>query len=287
VATGDDDIELYVEGVGDPSGPPLVLIAGHGAQLLFWHPELVDAFVARGFFVVRFDNRDVGLSTHLDAAGVPDVWAAALGGTEAVPYLIEDMADDVAGMLAAMGLGAAHVLGISLGGMIAQSLAIRHGDRVASLTSLMSTPAPLAVGTPRDEVIEQWLAPSPTSREGIIEASVASARRHGSPLLGLDEPWLRELAGASFDRCFDPDGVTRQLAAVVASPDRRPGLAQVAVPTLVVHGADDPVVTVEGGEATADAVPGARLVIFDKMGHDIPRAIWPALVDDVAALAGR
>ena len=282
-----NEMQLYFEVQGNPDDPALLLVAGHGAQLLWWHPELVAAFVDRGFFVIRLDNRDVGLSTHLDGAPVPNVWEVALGDHDDVAYRIEDMADDAAGLLDALGVGRAHVLGISLGGMVVQSLAIRHPDAVASLTSVMSTPAPLEIGRPTDEVIERWLEPSATTRDGYVQRTLDNAQRNGSRALGIDAAWLADYAGREYDRSFDPDGVDRQLAAVVASTDRRPGLRGVVAPTLVVHGAIDPVITLSGGEATAEAVPGARLVVVDQMGHDLPRSIWPALVDDVALLSGR
>jgi pimeloyl-ACP methyl ester carboxylesterase len=281
-----NDVELCYEFVGDERDPVLVMICGHGTQLISWDDRLVDRFVALGIRVLRFDNRDVGLSTHFDDLATPDPWAIAFGDRSTVPYEIEDLADDTAGMLGSLGLDRVHVLGMSMGGMVAQSLAIRHPDVVASLTSIMSSPDPLRVGTPSDEVIERWLLPAPTTREAAIERAVASWYVEGSPELGVDEPWIADVVGRHFDRARDPAGVARQLGAIVASEDRRPALAGLDVPTLVVHGAVDPVITVQGGEATANAIRGARLVVIDKMGHDLPAAMWPELLESFAKVAG-
>jgi pimeloyl-ACP methyl ester carboxylesterase len=229
-------IELCYEVAGDPSNETLLLIAGHGAQLVWWHDGLVASFAALGFFVVRFDNRDAGLSTHLDGAGVPDAFAAASGDLSKVPYTLDDMADDAAALLDALGVGAAHVLGLSMGGMVAQALAIRHPGAVRSLTSVMSTPDPIRIGSPTDEVLQWMLRPPATTREEVIEQSVEWNRAFGSPDLDIDEAWVRDRAGRQFDRSNDPDGVARQLAAILAVPDRTPALEQLDVPTLVVHG---------------------------------------------------
>ena len=273
-------LALCYEAHGDEADEPMLLIHGHGAQLIAWHEDLLDQLVGLGFYVLTFDNRDAGLSTHLEGAPVPDA-AAVVAGEAAPPYVIEEMADDAASLLDALGIEAAHVLGVSMGGMIAQAVAIGHQGKVRSLTSVMSSPDPVRVGTPTPEVLEMMTEPGATTREGVIEQSLASWRRTGSVELGLDEAWMADIAGRQFDRAFDPDGVGRQFAAIVGSPDRRPGLASVTVPTLVVHGAIDPIVTLAGGKATADAVPGATLVVIDKMGHDLPKAAWPQLLDAV------
>ncbi len=265
-------------------GPALLLVHGHGAQLIAWHDDLVQAFVDLGCYVVPFDNRDVGLSTHLGHLGVPDVVAIASGDRSTVPYLVDDMADDAAALCEALSLDGVHVLGVSMGGMIAQSFAIRHPDATRSLTSVMSSPDPLRVGTPSAATQAMMLEPPATTREEVVARSLESWRRTGSPALGLDEAWISDHVGRQFDRSFDPAGTARQFAAIVASPDRRPGLATVTAPTLVVHGAIDPLVTLEGGEATAEAVPGARLVVIDQMGHDLPRSVWPEVLGEVGAL---
>jgi pimeloyl-ACP methyl ester carboxylesterase len=283
---GANGIELFYEVAGEPSNDALLLIQGHGAQLIWWPDELVTALVDLGFLVVRFDNRDAGLSTHLDGAGQPDIHAAIAGDLSSVAYTVDDMADDAAALLAGLGIGSAHVLGISMGGMIAQALAIRHRRIVRSLTSVMSTPDPVHIGTPTDAVMAWMVQPPPASREEVIEQAVAWARAFGSPDLGIDEAWVRDLAGRQHDRSRDPDGVARQFGAMVAVPDRTPALERLDVPTLVVHGAIDQQIQVEGGIATAEAVPGAELLVIDGMGHDLPKSVWPMLLDSVARVAG-
>jgi pimeloyl-ACP methyl ester carboxylesterase len=279
-----DGIELCYELAGE-RGEPLLLIAGHGAQLIWWHEALIAGFVERGFLPILFDNRDAGLSTHLPELEVPDVGAVAFG-TVPPPYTIEEMAADAARLLGHLDIDAAHVLGVSMGAMVAQALAINHPSCTRSLTSVMSTPDPVHVGGPTLEVLESMGEPSATTRAAYVDQTFASWQRHGSPLLGIDEAWVRDMNGRTFDRAFDPDGVARQLCAIVGSKDRRPGLAGVHVPTLVVHGAIDPVLQLEGGEATAKAVPGATLLVVDDMGHDLPEAMWPRFLDAVAATAG-
>jgi pimeloyl-ACP methyl ester carboxylesterase len=279
-----DGIELCYELASD-RGDPLLLIAGHGAQLIWWHEALVAGFVDRGFCPILFDNRDAGLSTHLAQLGVPDVAAVVMGEARA-PYTIEEMAADADRLLAHLDIAAAHVLGISMGAMVAQAFAINHPSRTKSLVSLMSSPDPVHVGAPTIETLESMGEPPATTRDAYVDQVLASWVAHGSPRLGIDEAWVRDMNGRSFDRAFDPDGVTRQLAAIVGSADRRPGLAGVEVPTLVVHGAIDPVLRLEGGEATAKAVPGATLLVIDDMGHDLPEAVWRRLLNAVASNAG-
>ena len=279
-------LTLCYETEGDPADPPLLLVHGHGAQLIAWHEELVTALAGLGLFTIRFDNRDAGLSTHLPERGVPDVLAIVNGDAATMPYSIDAMADDAAALVGALDVGPAHVLGVSMGGMIAQALAIRHPARTRSLTSVMSSPDPIRVGQPTQAVLDTMFEPTPTTRDGIIAMALESWRRTGSPGLGIDEAWIVNVTARSFDRSFDPDGVARQMGAIVGSADRRPGLAGVAVPTLVVHGAADPLVTLPGGEATADAVPGATLLVIDGMGHDLPRVVWPEFLDAVADVTG-
>jgi pimeloyl-ACP methyl ester carboxylesterase len=278
-------VDIWYEVAGDPADRPVLLIHGHGAQLIAWHEQLVRDIVALGFHAITFDNRDVGASTHLVDVAAPDVPAVAGGDTTSVAYFIEDMADDAAMLLRSLGVGPAHVLGVSMGGMIAQSFAIRHPELTRTLTSVMSSPDPVRVGAPAPEVIAHWFDPAPTTRQGVIDLAVSSWHQTGSVELGIDEEWIRDVTGRQFDRSFDPVGEARQLGAIVGSPDRRPGLAGVTVPTLVVHGAIDPLVTVEGGVATAKAVPGAELLVIDKMGHDLPKSVWPQFLDAFGSLA--
>jgi pimeloyl-ACP methyl ester carboxylesterase len=260
---------------------------GLGTQMLGWPDEFCRALEAHGLYVIRFDNRDIGLSTHLHDAPAPDVMAAVAGDTRSASYTLTDMAADAAGLLDALGLTSAHVAGASLGGMVAQTLAIEHPRRVRSLTSIMSTTGDRRVGAPTEAGAAALMAPPARDRDGAIERALNSARAIGSPGFPLDEQAVRDRASRSFDRAFDPPGVARQLVAVLASPDRTPQLHELAVPTLVIHGADDALIGVSGGRATAAAIPGAELVIIEGMGHDLPRALWPELAGRIGDLIAR
>jgi pimeloyl-ACP methyl ester carboxylesterase len=284
--TSANGITIAYETFGEPSQRPLLLVMGLGAQMLLWHEEFCAALADRGFFVIRYDNRDSGESTHFHDAPAPDVFAAMGGDMSSASYTLEDMADDGVGLLDALGIDAAHVVGASMGGMIAQTIAIRHPERVLSLTSIMSTPSP-QVGPPTDAAAAALLSPPASSREEAIERSVEISAVIGSPGYPADEEWGREVAGRSYDRGYDPVGVARQLVAIQASGDRTAALRGVRVPTLVVHGAADPLVQVAGGEATAAAVPDAELIVFDGMGHNLPRELWPAIVDAITRTADR
>lgn len=281
------EIELAHETFGSPEDTPLLLVMGLATQMIGWPDDFCRMLAERGLYVIRFDNRDIGLSTHLDHAGAPDVLAVMGGDHSRVAYRLADMAEDTAGLLDALGLDDAHVVGASMGGMIAQTLAIRHPERVRSLTSIMSTTGDPAVGAPAEAALGALLAPPATDRESAVQRAVDTYRVIGSPGFEFDEHGLRERAGLSFDRAYDPAGVARQLAAILASPDRTADLARVAVPTLVVHGAQDALVNVSGGRATAAAIPGAELFVVEGMGHDLPRAVWPDLVDRITALVDR
>ena len=274
--TAANGIALTYETLGDPSAPALLAIHGLGAQVTDWRPGFLEGFVDQGYHVVTFDNRDQGESTWLDGAGTPDLGALLSDPTVPVPYLIADMAADAAGLLDALGIARAHVLGVSMGGMIAQQFVIDHPERSATLTSIMSTPSP-RIGTPTPEASAALLVAPAEGREAAIEQSVAGSRVVASPGFPFDEAGLRERAARHFDRGYHPAGMARQLAAVLASPDRTGGLRGVNLPTLVVHGADDPLVTLPGGQATAAAVPGAELWVVEGMGHDIPAEILPEL----------
>ena len=282
-----DDVEVAYETFGDATDPPLLLVMGLATQMIGWPDELCRALADRGHFVIRFDNRDIGLSTHLDAAGPADVPAIFSGDLSSASYTLSDMARDAAGLLDALGVDSAHVVGASMGGMIAQTLAIEHPDRVRSLISIMSTTGDRTVGGATQEALGVLLAPPATTRDEAIERTVTTYRVIGSPAFALDEAALRERAGLSYDRAYDPAGVSRQLAAIWASGDRTPRLADVAAPTLVIHGEQDPLVMVSGGHATAKAIPGAELVVIDGMGHDLPRDLWPELVDRISAHVAR
>jgi pimeloyl-ACP methyl ester carboxylesterase len=269
-------IDIAYESFGSPTGRPLLLIMGLGAQLIQWDEGFCELLAEQGHHVVRFDNRDAGLSTHLHEHGLPAMGAAP-------PYLLDDLADDTAALMDALGWPAAHVVGASMGGMIAQTLAIRHPGRVLTLTSIMSTPGP-SVAPPTEAAAAVLMGRPAEGREAVLEQAVRTWSTIGSPGYELDREKIRATAGLAYDRCFDPAGTARQLAAIMASGDRTELLARVEVPTLVLHGEADPLVPVAGGRATAAAVPGARLVTYPGMGHDLPRELWPSFVAEITKL---
>jgi pimeloyl-ACP methyl ester carboxylesterase len=281
------EIELAYETFGDPADPPLLLVMGLATQMIGWPDEFCAGLADRGLFVVRFDNRDIGLSTHVDDRGAPDIMAILGGDRSDVAYPLADLADDTAGLLDALHLDSAHVVGASMGGMVAQLVAIRHPERVRSLTSIMSTTGDPAVGMPAEAALGVLLAPPATDRESAIERAVDTYRVIGSPGFEFDEQALRERAALSYDRRYNPAGVARQLAAILTTPDRTADLGAVDAPTLVIHGAQDSLVDVSGGRATAAAIPGAELLVIGGMGHDLPRAIWPEVTDRITALVER
>ncbi len=274
------EIEYVTE--GDPSDPVLLLVMGLGAQLTTWPDEFVDGLRRRGFFVIRFDNRDSGLSTKFE--GLPDI-ATLFTGTDlsSATYRIEDMADDAAALLGALGIAQAHVVGASMGGMITQALVINHPDLFLSACSIMSTTGDRAVGAPTAEAMTALLRPVATSRDEAIQASVEGSLVIGSPGYPTDERILRDRAAAAYDRSYCPAGTARQLGAILGSPDRTEGLHDVSIPFLVVHGEADPLVTPSGGQATAAAVPGSKLLTFPGMGHDLPEALWGTITDAIVA----
>jgi pimeloyl-ACP methyl ester carboxylesterase len=280
-------IDIAYERFGDRDAPPVLLVMGLATQMLGWHEEFCSALVARGLHVIRFDNRDVGLSTHLHDAREPDVMAALSGDSSSASYTLSDMAADSVGLLDALELERAHIVGASMGGMIAQTVAIEHPDRVRSLTSIMSTTGDASVGQATQEALGALLSAPATSRQEAVERTVSIFGVIGSPGFELDEADLRERAGLAYDRADDPLGVARQLLAIIASGDRTASLRSVSAPTLVLHGADDPLVDVSGGRATADVIPEAELVIFDGMGHDLPRALWPEITARIGDVAQR
>jgi pimeloyl-ACP methyl ester carboxylesterase len=282
-------IHIEYEVIGDDDGIPLLLVMGLGAQLIVWDDEFCAALAGRGFRVIRYDNRDVGLSTKFDdgpAADAATLAAALTGQPVQAPYLLTDMAADGIALLDHLGIDAAHVVGASMGGMIAQTMAIEHPERVLTLTSIMSTTGDPTVGAPTGEALAVLVTPRPRDRAAAIEQGVAAARAIGSPR-HFDEGRGRARAAATYDRCFHPAGFARQLLAILASGDRTERLRELDVPALVIHGDVDPLVTVSGGEATAAAIPGAELLVLDGMGHDLPPAYWPRIVDAIAALRTR
>jgi pimeloyl-ACP methyl ester carboxylesterase len=281
------EIELAYETFGDPDRPPVLLVMGLATQMIGWPDEFCSGLAERGLFVIRFDNRDIGLSTHLDDRGAPDILTILGGDRSNVPYALADLADDTVGLLDHLGIESAHVVGASMGGMIAQLVAIRHPERVRSLTSIMSTTGDPSVGAPSEAAMGVLLAPPATDRESAIARAVDTYRVIGSPGFEFDEQALRERAGLSYDRRYNPAGVARQLAAILTTPDRTADLGGVHVPALVIHGEQDPLVNISGGRATAAALPDAELMVVDGMGHDLPRDLWPTVIDGISALVGR
>ncbi|WP_410630546.1 alpha/beta fold hydrolase [Amycolatopsis sp. cmx-4-83] len=274
-------IELCHESFGDRAGRPLLLIMGLAAPMIWWDEEFCETLAARGFHVIRFDNRDAGRSTRLH--GRADLAQAYL--LRRSPYTLADMADDAAGLLTELGIPAAHVVGASMGGMIAQTLAIRHPSRVLSLTSIMSSTGGRFVGRPSARALPMLLTAPPKDRESYVETLMRTFRLIGSPAYPFDEARMRNRAERTYDRGLPPGGALRQLAAIMADRDRAPGLRRTKLPALVVHGARDPLVHVSGGRATARAIPGAALDIVPGMGHDLPRAVWPRLIRGIERIA--
>jgi pimeloyl-ACP methyl ester carboxylesterase len=280
-------IELAYEVHGPDDGEPLVLVMGLGSTLVSWDVEFVAGLVDRGFRPVRFDNRDVGLSTKLDTVQVnmaEQIMRAMAGEAVDAPYDLSDMADDTAGLLDHLGIASAHVVGASMGGMIAQTLAIGHPGRVRTLTSIMSTTGDLDVGQASAEAAAVLLQRPANDREGAIANALQTWRVIGSPD-HFDPERVRRRAGAAYDRCYHPAGVGRQLLAVAASGSRTADLRELSVPTLVIHGELDPLVHVSGGRRTAEAVPGAQLLVIEGMGHDLEPVFWSPIIEAITALA--
>jgi pimeloyl-ACP methyl ester carboxylesterase len=273
------DIEYVTE--GDPSDPALLLVMGLGGQLIAWPQGFVDGLRRRGFFLIRYDNRDCGLSTSFE--GLPDFGALFAGEPSSAPYRVEDMADDAAALLAELEIAKAHVVGVSMGGMISQALVIHHGGRFLSTCSIMSTTGDHSVGAPTAEAMTALLRPMANSRGEAIQAALAAHEVIGSPGYPTDEQVLRRRATDAYDRAYRPEGTARQLGAILASPDRTQGLHGVRLPFLVIHGEADPLVTLSGGQATAAAVPGATLLTFPGMGHDLPEPLWGEITDAIVA----
>jgi pimeloyl-ACP methyl ester carboxylesterase len=281
------DVELAYETFGEAGAPPVLLVMGLATQMIGWPDDFCRQLADRGYRVVRFDNRDIGLSTHVHDAGAPDVMAVLGGDSSSVRYGLADLADDTVGLLDVLGLDRVHLVGASMGGMIAQLVALRAPERVRTLTSIMSTTGDPSVGGASDAALALLLTPPAGDRDGAVQRVIDTYRVIGSPGFEFDEPALRERAGLSFDRAYDPAGVARQLAAIMTTPDRTRDLRSLSVPCLVVHGAEDALVDVSGGRATAAAIPDAELLLVDGMGHDLPRDVWPQLIDRMTALFER
>jgi pimeloyl-ACP methyl ester carboxylesterase len=277
-------IELCYETFGNPSDPTALMIMGLGTQMIAWPDELCESLAARGFHVVRFDNRDAGRSTHIPGPP-PTPGQLIRRSRRAAHYLLSDMARDAAGLLRELDLAPAHVVGASMGGMIGQTLAARHPDSVRSLTSIMSSTGGRWVGQPSPWLYPIFLRRPGAGREASIERTVKIFAAIGSRGLPQDLGAIREVAARSWDRDHDPRGPGRQLAAILASGDRTEELRRISVPTVVIHGTDDRLVSPSGGRATARAIPGAKLLKIEGMGHDLPRAAWQRMLDAIAQTA--
>lgn len=285
-------IALEYEIYGGETAPPLLLVMGLGGQLTLWPIELVEALVARGFRVIRYDNRDIGLSTKFDAAGIPNIRGMILrsmfGLRPRAPYSLGDMAEDGVQLLDALEIDKAHIVGASMGGMIAQHIAFAHPDRVLSLTSIMSTTGNRRLPRSRPEAMKVLMdRPRDADAAMMVEFGVRAARTIGSPGYPAEENRLRTRVSSDFQRSFSPAGLTRQMAAIIADGDRRKRLATITAPTLVIHGEADPLVPLAGGRDTAANIPGARLKTIPGMGHDLPVQLVDEIADAVAEHAGR
>ncbi|XVU28124.1 alpha/beta fold hydrolase [Actinoplanes sp. CA-054009] len=283
VATVSPDVQIAYEAFGDPHDPAVLLVMGFGAQMIAWHEDLCRMLADRGRYVIRYDNRDCGLSTkweHRPVELMAFIAAVSDGDTAAaqkmIPYTLADMAGDGLGLLTALGIERAHVVGASMGGMIAQRMAIGHPSRVRTLTSMMSSTGEPGVGQSTPQAQQVLFAPRPADRDGYIASAerelVWASRRYG------DAAALRELAAASYDRSYYPAGIARQLGAMILDGSRAADLATLQVPTLVIHGLDDTLIDPSGGRRTAELVPGAKLMLVPDMGHDRPRQLWADLV---------
>ena len=280
-------IQIEYETFGNPSGRPLLLIIGFSGQMIEWDDDLCKDLAKRGHYVIRYDNRDAGLSTKFDGAGVPNIGETVgkiMRGEEIKPpYTLEDMADDGVGLLDALGIQKAHICGMSMGGMIAQTIAIRHPSRVLSLISIFSTTGNRQLPQPKPEILGLFMSPPPNKRQEYIEHLLKLLKAIAGPGFGVDEAWTRKIMGESFNRSFCPQGAARQLVAILAQKDRRPALASLKVPALVIHGTDDPLVPVEAGRDTAKVIPGAQLMLIEGMGHDLPHGgAWPRIIEAIA-----
>jgi pimeloyl-ACP methyl ester carboxylesterase len=281
-----NDIEIAYETFGQADNRPLLLIMGLSYQMIRWPDEFCRLLADRGHLVIRFDNRDAGLSTHFDSAGAPNIiklYKKIFAGEKPrVPYLLRDMAADTVGLLDALGIPAAHLAGVSMGGMIGQTVAIEYPERILSLVSIMSSTGRGSLPGPRDDVMAHTMKPIPREREAAIEHLVETERLVAGDVYPADEERARDEAIQSIERYHDPLGIARQLAAIVASGSRVKALGSVQTRTLVIHGDQDPLLPIECGKDTAACIPGARFLQMDGMGHYLPRELWPRLVDAIS-----
>ncbi len=279
-----NDVELCYETFGDPADPAMLLIMGLATQMVGWHDEFCEQLAARGFFTIRFDNRDIGRSQAMDYP-VPTLKQLLLRDKRAARYTLEHMAADGFGLLDHLGIERAHIAGVSMGGMIAQTMAARHPERVLSLASMLSNTGALWSGQPSPRMYPVLLRAAPRDRASYIDHAAWVFSKIGSQDYPQND--LRAMAATSYDRGLNPAGSMRQLAAIIASGDRTPLLRTITAPTVVIHGTKDRLVPVSGGKATAKAIPGARLVLIEGVGHDLPRGVWPRMLDALADNAAR
>jgi pimeloyl-ACP methyl ester carboxylesterase len=283
-------LHLAYETFGDPGDEPLLLVMGLGGPMNWWHTDLCRALAARGFHVIRYDNRDIGRSSRVRGSGPLTrrrLARAYMGDRRAAPYQLADMADDAFGLMDALEIGTAHVTGVSMGGMIAQTMALTRPDRVRSLVSIMSTTGSRRVGWADPRLLRLLLAPPARTRDEYITRAPAAWAVIGSPGYPHDDAEVRDRAAETWDRGADRSGATRQMLAVVTQSDRTAALGRLRMPTCVIHGLKDRLVHPSGGRATARAVPGAELVLVPAMGHDLPRPLWPLLIDAITRTAAR
>ncbi len=281
------DIQLAYESFGSSDATPMLMVMGLGTQMIAWPDELCGDLADRGYHVVRYDNRDCGLSTHLRHVRAPSLRDVVLRRAQP-PYTLTDMADDAVALMDGLGWADAHVVGASMGGFIAQTVALNHRRRVRSLTLMMTSTGSRRVGNPNLRLYSRLTRRRAIAdRDAAVSLAVETYRIIGSGGYAFDEEYLADLAGRSYDRAHDPGGYLRQLSAVVAQPDRTTGLRRLDVPALVMHGLDDPLVSPSGGLALARSLRGSRFVGYPGMGHDLPRQLWPDFADQITSLARR
>lgn len=284
-------IEIEYDTFGDPSSSPILLIMGMGEQLISWDEEFCKDLAERGFHVIRFDNRDVGLSTKIDDAGVPEVMKVVndlmSGKNIKAPYTLYDMAEDAIGLLDALNIDKAHVCGISMGSMIGQIMGAKHPSRVASLVLLTGSSGNPALPRPSPEATKVLFAPTPSEREAYVKAAIERFRVLSGSAFPFNEGVMGSLAACSYDRNFCPEGAVRQLVASLATGDRRSELTTITAPTAVIHGSEDPINALEAGEEMAQLIPGAELVVMDGMGHEMPKDAWPRITEVILATVNK
>ncbi len=272
------EVEIAYDTFGDPSSRPMLLVMGLGAQMIRWDDEFCKVIASQGRYVIRFDNRDVGLSTKFDDAGVPDIGSLIQGKPTETPYKLKDMAADAVGLLDVLGIKSADVVGVSMGGMIAQTIAIEYPERVRTLTSIMSSTGNPELPQPTPEAMSVLLTPPVSNKTDYINNQVAAAKILHGPTYQIDEDYVRNLADRAYDRNYNPQGFARQLGAILTSGSRSADLQKVKIPTLVLHGNVDPLVPIAGGKDTANSIPGAKFQTIEGMGHSFPTEKVPEIL---------